>query len=53
MKHEGGGSGGFCDFVLKYASQKLFGLAVNEVKMVALRNKDFRECLLQVFFLIF
>jgi iron only hydrogenase large subunit-like protein len=47
MKHEGGGSGGFCDFVLKYASQKLFGLAVNEVKMVALRNKDFRECLLQ------
>lgn len=37
MRHEGRGSEGFLEHILKYAAKELFGLDVNEIEYKTLR----------------
>ncbi|KAL1283426.1 Cytosolic Fe-S cluster assembly factor NARFL [Trichinella pseudospiralis] len=41
--HEGSGSGGYLEFVFKYAAKELFNLDISSVEYVAQRNKDIQE----------
>merc|ERR1712025_1541966 len=44
FNHAGGGSGGYLEYVLKYAAQELFHVKVENLQYTAVRNnKDFRE----------
>ncbi|XP_053366900.1 nuclear prelamin A recognition factor [Clarias gariepinus] len=47
MRHEGRGSEGFLEHILKYAAKELFGLDVKEVVYKTLRNRDFQEVVLE------
>ncbi|XP_017339631.1 nuclear prelamin A recognition factor isoform X1 [Ictalurus punctatus] len=47
MRHEGRGSEGFLEHILKYAAKELFGLDVDEIVYKTLRNRDFQEVVLE------
>ncbi|KAJ8960017.1 hypothetical protein NQ318_009453 [Aromia moschata] len=46
-KHVGSGSGGYADYIFKYAAEELFGEDIENLEYKSLRNPDFREVLLQ------
>ncbi|XP_061563959.1 nuclear prelamin A recognition factor [Cololabis saira] len=46
-RHDGRGSEGFLEHVLKHAAKELFGLDVQEVTYKTLRNRDFQEVTLE------
>lgn len=46
--HSGGGSGGYAEFILRYAAKQLFGLADVRAEFRSLRNPDFKEAVLEV-----
>uniref|UniRef100_U5EZ89 Putative nuclear architecture related protein n=1 Tax=Corethrella appendiculata TaxID=1370023 RepID=U5EZ89_9DIPT len=45
--HEYSGSGGYSDYIFKYAANQLFNIEVNELNYKILRNTDFKEILLE------
>ncbi|KAI5623414.1 nuclear prelamin A recognition factor, partial [Silurus asotus] len=47
MRHEGRGSEGFLEHILKHAAKELFGLDVNDIVYKTLRNRDFQEVVLE------
>ncbi|XP_071965332.1 cytosolic Fe-S cluster assembly factor narfl-like isoform X1 [Antedon mediterranea] len=47
INHEGGGSGGYVHHIFHYASQELFGAKVHDMQYKTLRNKDFKEVILE------
>ncbi|XP_064647003.1 cytosolic Fe-S cluster assembly factor narfl-like [Lineus longissimus] len=46
--HDGGGSGGYLEFIIKYAAQELYGLQLEQLQYKTLRNQDFKEVTLEV-----
>ena len=46
--HSGGGSGGYLEHILRHAASELFGHSVEEITYKTLRNKDFKEFVLDV-----
>lgn len=48
VSHEGSGSGGYLNYIFKYACKELFGETVDSIEYKVLRNKDFYECSLEV-----
>ena len=48
LNHDGGGSGGYLEHVLKYAAHNLFGHDVTQIEYKVLRNQDFQEVTLEV-----
>lgn len=46
--HCGGGSGGYLEFVLRYAARELYGHTVDEIKYKTVRNVDFKEVTLEM-----
>uniref|UniRef100_A0A1Q3G5J1 Putative nuclear architecture related protein n=1 Tax=Culex tarsalis TaxID=7177 RepID=A0A1Q3G5J1_CULTA len=45
--HESSGSGGYSEYLFKYAARKLFNVAVDHVEFKNLRNNDLREAVLE------
>uniref|UniRef100_UPI00358FF550 cytosolic Fe-S cluster assembly factor narfl-like isoform X1 n=2 Tax=Myxine glutinosa TaxID=7769 RepID=UPI00358FF550 len=45
--HSGNGTGGYLEHVFRYAAKELFGQSVTDIKYKTLRNKDFREVVLE------
>ncbi|XP_053695129.1 probable cytosolic Fe-S cluster assembly factor CPIJ010948 [Sabethes cyaneus] len=45
--HESSGSGGYCEYIFKYAARKLFNIAIDKVEFKSLRNSDLREAVLE------
>ncbi|XP_055639218.1 probable cytosolic Fe-S cluster assembly factor AAEL012261 [Toxorhynchites rutilus septentrionalis] len=45
--HESSGSGGFSEYIFKYAAHKLFNITVDSVEFKTLRNNDLREVILE------
>ncbi|XP_014668400.1 PREDICTED: cytosolic Fe-S cluster assembly factor narfl-like isoform X2 [Priapulus caudatus] len=43
VSHDGGGSGGYLEHVIRYAAKELFQLEFSELNYKTLRNEDFRE----------
>ncbi|KAL5475640.1 hypothetical protein EMCRGX_G025482 [Ephydatia muelleri] len=41
--HSGGGSGGYLEYILKFAASELFGVTVEDITYKTLRNQDWRE----------
>lgn len=48
LGHSGGGSGGYLEYVLKHAARELFDCQLDLIEYRVLRNKDFRECSVEV-----
>ncbi|XP_051160482.1 probable cytosolic Fe-S cluster assembly factor GK14772 [Leptopilina boulardi] len=47
LSHEGSSSGGYADFIFRYAAKHLFQVHDAELKLKALRNPDFQEGVLE------
>ncbi len=47
LNHSGGTSGGYLEHVFQYAAQELFGEKVENLTYKTLRNKDFKEVVLE------
>nr|XP_029722655.1 LOW QUALITY PROTEIN: probable cytosolic Fe-S cluster assembly factor AAEL012261 [Aedes albopictus] len=45
--HESSGSGGYSEYIFKYAARKLFNINVEQVEFKMLRNNDLREAVLE------
>lgn len=45
--HDGSGSGGYSDHILKFAAKELFGMEIEKVEYKNLRNPDFKEVTLE------
>lgn len=45
--HSGSGSGGYADFILRYAAKQLFDQEIATVEFRSLRNPDFQEAILR------
>ncbi|XP_058814621.1 probable cytosolic Fe-S cluster assembly factor CPIJ010948 [Topomyia yanbarensis] len=45
--HESSGSGGYSEYIFKYAARKLFNIVVDHVEFQNLRNNDLREAVLE------
>jgi len=43
VNHAGGGSGGYLEHIVKYASKEMYGLTLESLKYKTLRNQDFKE----------
>ena len=48
ISHFGSGSGGYIEFVFRYAAKELFGMENPEINFVNKRNSDHRELLLTI-----
>ncbi|XP_071813474.1 cytosolic Fe-S cluster assembly factor narfl-like [Apostichopus japonicus] len=48
FSHDGGGSGGYAEYVLKYSARKLFNVKLESLEYKVLKNKDFKEVTLSV-----
>lgn len=48
VSHDGGGSGGYLEYILKYAAKELYGYNVDHIDYHVLRNKDFKECTVEI-----
>lgn len=48
FSHEGGGSGGYLEYILKFAADQLFNKQLDELEYKIMKNKDFREVSLEV-----
>eukprot|EP01128_Nolandella_sp_AFSM9_P007746 TRINITY_DN4347_c0_g1_i1.p1 TRINITY_DN4347_c0_g1~~TRINITY_DN4347_c0_g1_i1.p1 ORF type:complete len:496 (-),score=74.04 TRINITY_DN4347_c0_g1_i1:222-1688(-) len=48
MPHPGGTSGGYLEYVFRYAAQELYGVQVQEIEYHQVRNSDFQEIVLKV-----
>ncbi|XP_077980347.1 cytosolic Fe-S cluster assembly factor narfl-like [Glandiceps talaboti] len=48
VSHSGTGSGGYIEYVLKYAAKELYGHNVEGIQYKTLRNKDFKEVTLEI-----
>ncbi|PIK51496.1 hypothetical protein BSL78_11601 [Apostichopus japonicus] len=48
LSHNGGGSGGYAEYVLKYSARKLFNVKLESLEYKVLKNKDFKEVTLSV-----
>ena len=48
LGHSGGGSGGYLEYILKYATQELFDCRLDRIDYRVVRNKDFRECSVEI-----
>ncbi|XP_074648375.1 cytosolic Fe-S cluster assembly factor narfl-like [Tubulanus polymorphus] len=46
--HAGGGSGGYLEFIMKYAAQQLFNSNIDHLEYKTLRNQDLKEVIFQV-----
>lgn len=44
-----GGSGGYLEFIFRYAAKELFGVTVDKIEYQASRSNDFRTTTLEVF----
>lgn len=47
VKHIGSGSGGYADYIFKYAAKELFDIECENLKYKTLRNDDFKEIVLE------
>ncbi|ELT92002.1 hypothetical protein CAPTEDRAFT_150962 [Capitella teleta] len=45
--HQGGGSGGYLEHVMRYAAKELHGIEVDELKYKVMRNQDFQEVMVE------
>ncbi|XP_053675076.1 probable cytosolic Fe-S cluster assembly factor AGAP009023 isoform X2 [Anopheles nili] len=45
--HESSGSGGYSEYIFKYAARKLFNIQLDAVEFKPLRNNDMREAVLE------
>uniref|UniRef100_A0A182JV56 Iron hydrogenase small subunit domain-containing protein n=1 Tax=Anopheles christyi TaxID=43041 RepID=A0A182JV56_9DIPT len=45
--HESSGSGGYSEYIFKYAARKLFNIQLDTVEFKPLRNNDMREAVLE------
>ncbi|KAK6171300.1 hypothetical protein SNE40_019518 [Patella caerulea] len=45
--HDGGGSGGYLEHIIKYAAKELFDLELQNIEYNVLRNKDFQEVVIE------
>ncbi|XP_070579803.1 cytosolic Fe-S cluster assembly factor narfl-like [Ptychodera flava] len=48
VSHTGSGSGGYLEYILKYAAKELYGQHVENIQYKTLRNKDFKEVTIEV-----
>ncbi|XP_065909503.1 cytosolic Fe-S cluster assembly factor narfl-like [Dysidea avara] len=46
--HVGGGSGGYLEYILRYVVFELFQHEIKEISYKIMRNKDFRECSVEI-----
>lgn len=45
-----GGSGGYLEFIFRYASKELFGVTIDKIEYKASKTNDYRITTLEVFF---
>lgn len=45
--HESSGSGGYSEYIFKYAARKLFNIQIDHAEFKVLRNNDLREAVLE------
>lgn len=46
--HESSGSGGYSEYIFKYAARKLFNINIDQAEFKILRNNDLREAILEI-----
>ncbi|XP_072044244.1 cytosolic Fe-S cluster assembly factor narfl-like [Amphiura filiformis] len=48
FSHDGGGSGGYLEHIIKYAAHELHGKQLGKIEYKTLRNKDFKEVTVEI-----